>query len=99
MAYAATDIVNKVIYPSVATLLESNCQEIYRNYLLKLESGMSSIDKAIDKSPAKNLELYLDTDIYKASREIKKMQRLYSDILSEWVEPHEKTDRKMVENK
>lgn len=99
VAYAATDIVNKVIYPNVATLLESNCQEIYRNYLLKLESGMSSIDKAIDESPAKGLELYLDTDIYKASYEIKKMQRLYSDILSEWVEPHKKTDIKMIENK
>ena len=31
-------------------------------------------------------QIYLDTDIYKASREIKKMQKLSSNILSSWYE-------------
>ena len=30
--------------------------------------------------------VYLDTDIYKASREIKKMQKLSSNILTSWYE-------------
>ena len=35
-------------------------------------------------------DIYLDTDIYKTSREIKKMQKLSSNILSIWCEPIQK---------
>ena len=31
-------------------------------------------------------QLYLDTNIYKASREIRKMQRLNSNVLTTWYE-------------
>lgn len=31
-------------------------------------------------------QIYLDTDIYKASKEIKKMQKLSSNILSFWYD-------------
>lgn len=42
-------------------------------------------------------QTYLDTDIYKASGEIKKMQKLSSNILTTWYEVD--NGRKMIESK
>lgn len=81
--YWAENIVNKIVYPSVPALLEKNCPEIFDKYVKSFEGNSENpfalwqqTDIAV--SPYK----YLDTDIYKASREIKKMQKLNSNILS-----------------
>lgn len=83
--YYATDKVNKVIYPSVPALLESNCSKLYAKYLDGVASGQTNM--LISREHA-NLSISpricLDTDIYKASLEIKKMQKLYSKILTSW---------------
>lgn len=52
-------------------------------------AGDSKSELAIPESatPGIPTQIYLDTDIYKASREIKKMQKLNSNILSTWYEP------------
>ena len=46
---------------------------------------------------------YLETDIYKASREIKKMQKLNSNVLTTWYdivpERNELPCKKLVSNK
>lgn len=85
--YWASDIINKIVYPSIPALLEEKCPEIFEEYVKLL--------KCNDKNPlapkrqtdvAKLPQVYLDTDIYKASREIKKMQKLHSNILSSWYE-------------
>lgn len=85
--YWAENIVNKIVYPSVPALLEKNCPEIFDKYVKSFEGNSENpfalwqqTDIAV--SPYK----YLDTDIYKASREIKKMQKLNSNILSSWYE-------------
>lgn len=86
--YFAWNIIDKVVYPNVAALLEAECPELYGNYL-----KMIGNDKDNPLVPVKKKNEigclpveYLSTDIYKASREIKKMQKLALNILSSWYE-------------
>lgn len=87
--YWALNMIDKIVYPDVPTLLETKCPAIYDNYM-KFSKG----DKKNPLVPSKNRkgvlgvlpQEYLSTDIYKASREIKKIQKLTSNILSSWYE-------------
>ncbi len=87
--YYATDIIHKWIYDSIPALLEDHSPELYKNYLNLLET---TADKDLmymipgqASTMAAGIE-YLETDIYRASREIRKMQRLFSNVLSYWNE-------------
>ncbi len=86
--YYATDIIYKEVFPSVKRLLETNCPSLYENYI-KMIAGDTKSELDILDSTASSIsaQIYLDTDIYKTSREIKKMQKLNSNILSTWYEP------------
>ena len=85
--YWASNIINKIVYPSIPALLEKNCPAIFGEYV-KLLKGNS--ENPLEPKQQTNVAIlpqtYLDTDIYKASREIKKMQKLHSNILSSWYE-------------
>ena len=85
--YWASDVINKIVYPSIPALLEKNCPAIFGKYV-KLFKSNSENPLALKQQTnvAKLPQIYLDTDIYKASREIKKMQKLSSNILSSWYE-------------
>ena len=85
--YWASDIINKIVYPSIPALLEKNCPVIFDEYV-KLLKGNSENPLALKQQTniAVLPQTYLDTDIYKASREIKKMQKLSSNILTSWYE-------------
>lgn len=89
-SYYATDMIYKEIYHSVSKLLELKCPALYANYI-KMLKGESQTNIALFNNDNVALDMppqvYLNTDIYKASREIKKMQRLDSKILSTWHEP------------
>lgn len=91
-AYWASDTINKKVYSSIPKLLKSKCPLLYANYV-NLLNGNSEMHLAISDNK-KKLDIfphtYLDTDIYRVSREIKKMQRLSSNILSTWYEPTKK---------
>ena len=97
-AYWASDIINKEVYPDVPALLEKECPSMYVKYK-KLLKGSSENLQTISKGTGQNIavlpQIYLDTDIYKASREIKKMQKLSSNILSVWYDVDNST--KMLE--
>lgn len=86
--YWALNMIDKIVYPDVPTLLEAKCPVIYDNYL-KLIKGDKNLLVFIKRNKGE-LEVlpqeYLNTDIYKASREIKKMQKLTSNILNSWHE-------------
>lgn len=86
-AYWAADIIYKIVYPSVPALLQKECPELYSQYL-KLIAGDDKNPLVVRENAEVSLlpQEYLDTDIYKASREIKKMQRLSSNILVSWFE-------------
>ena len=88
-AYWASDIINKRVFPSVPALLEMECPELFSNYkrILKNSSKeLPALAKTRDIRKAVIPVSYLDTDIYKASREIRKMQKLNSNILTTWYE-------------
>lgn len=85
--YWASDIINKIVYPSIPALLEKNCPTIFCEYA-KLLKGKNENPLALKQQTNVEIlpQMYLNTDIYKASREIKKMQKLSSNILSSWYE-------------
>lgn len=60
---------------------------LYARYEKLLEKDSTSLS-VLEKSGGNELDLlpqnYFNTDIYKASREIKKMQKLSSNILTTW---------------
>jgi hypothetical protein len=85
--YFAWDIINKKAYPSIPSLLEKHCHELYVNYnkLLSTEEK-NAIAVLNNRNIPEEGQVYLDTSMYKASREIKKMQRLNSNILGAWYD-------------
>lgn len=86
-AYWASDIINKVVYADVPTLLQSNCPTLYANYRKQLEGNINFATALKSSNLISAKKVYLATDIYRASMEIKKMQKLNSNILSIWLEP------------
>ncbi len=84
--YWASDIMNKLIYPDIPALLENKCPTLYSNYLKLLED--EKLNPLIVRKAKSQVSVlpqeYLKTDIYKVSREIKKMQKLNSNVLTTW---------------
>lgn len=89
MAYWASDIVHKKVYSCVQSLLKEECPLLYAKYerLICQDEQFRAIWKAENDLMNIPPQEYLDTKMYKASREIKKMQRLESNILTTWIEP------------
>lgn len=83
--YWASDIINKIVFPSIPALLKEKCPQIYGEYVKLLEGNREN-----PLAPKQQTDIallpqeYFNTDIYKASRKIMKMQRLSSNILSFW---------------
>lgn len=91
--YWASDIIHKKVFTSIPKLLQENCPSLYANYLNLLNEKTENalvIHDNTGKEPDVVSNIYLDTDIYKASLEIKKMQVLNSNILATWHEPRQK---------
>lgn len=97
--YWASDMINKIVYPSVPALLEENHPVMFGKYV-KLLKGNSENPLALKQQTniAVLPQTYFDTDIYKASREIKKMQKLGSNILTSWYENtlHKRTKIELI---
>lgn len=90
VGYWAENMINKLVYPDIPSLLKVECPDYYKNYqkLLK-EEGIHLLLPEKNKRNEVILQpqKYLGTDIYRASREIKKMQKLTtSNILTVWYE-------------
>ena len=85
--YWALNMIDKKVYSDIPALLKTECPEIYSNYkqLIDVDNQNKLIIGNITESALSLLpKEYLSTDIYKASREIKKMQKLSSNVLSAW---------------
>ena len=85
--YYALDMIKKWVYNSIPAMLEKHSPNLYRNYqhLLEIQSENALIPFAENnKLESEAGEEYFETDIYKASREISKMQKLYKNILCYW---------------
>lgn len=84
--YWAENIVFKKVYPSVPALLEKNCPKYFKAYK-ELSYEKENVVSVLEKSEISEPEqLYLNTNIYKASREIRKMQRLQFNVLRVWYD-------------
>ena len=85
--YYALNMIRKTVYPSIAALLEEQCPKLYTRYMLLLKGDTEFPLVLRQRADIKGKpQEYLSTDIYSASREIKKMQKLFSNILSYWNE-------------
>ena len=86
--YYAYNIIDKYVYNNIPSLLKANCPLLYENY--KKESKNSKSNALILKGQPTEINLkstyFPNTDIYKASREIKKMQKLNKGILTVWYD-------------
>ena len=85
--YHALDIVNKYVFKNVPSLLCAECPDLFENYQ-KLISSNSKNELIIGGNTKLSLKpkYYPSTDIYKASREILKMQKTNKNILTTWYE-------------
>lgn len=86
--YSALNMVEKYVYASVPALLKMQCPVLFSNYRKALSGGNVNAlaIKEDDTEMITRPELYLSTDIYAASRVIKKMQKLDDNILSVWID-------------
>ena len=85
--YWAADIITKIVYPSIPKLLKQNRPDLYDKYLKLLTEGDKAyLAKGNNLNLVSKAQPYFDTEIYKASRVVKKMQRLDNGILSIWPE-------------
>lgn len=87
VGYWASDIITKKVYPSVSALLKMERPDLYQNYLNFLGKDTNNwIALETKSSLSQAPECYFDTDIYRASREVRKMQKANMNILSAWYE-------------
>ena len=88
-------MVTKKVYPTIPGLLKAECPKLYSNYRklisgskgkkLYLSKQSEEIQEGLDVLPQE----YLETDIYRASKEVCKMQKLYDNILTIWIDKKE----------
>lgn len=81
--YYALDIIEKYVYSDISHLLKAHRPDLYLEYKKNKKQNNALM---LSNSNVKNKKtvLYLDTNIYKASREMKKMQKLDNNILAKW---------------
>lgn len=84
--YWAENIINKMAYPSISALLKARCPNLYVTYKKMDNNDTNKLILAKNTTTIKEVIYYPDTDIYRASREVKKMQRLHSNILTVWTD-------------
>lgn len=85
--YWASDMINKKVYASVPLLLKDECPRLYRKFMMLTQNndnGLPLLSKGVGTEIAVLPRSYYDTDIYKASRVIKIMQKLYLKVLAIW---------------
>ena len=74
--YFAYDMSYKILYPSIPALLKDSCQILYGNYQRMIEEKKENVlmikQESNESEELKKQKLYLETDIYKMSRKVKK---------------------------
>ena len=63
-----------------------NCPKLYCNYMKMIEKDDVLILNKKKNEVSKLPQEYLETDIYKASREMKNMQKISYNVLSVWYD-------------
>lgn len=85
--YYAVDMVRKWVYDSVPLMLENHSPDLYLNYQRLLESKSENALIPVSTNQIACMPdgtEYFETDIYRASRVISKMQKLNNNVLTFW---------------
>lgn len=84
--YWAYDTINKMVYSSIPNLLKNRCPKIFSEYKKNYKNNRKNPLVIRQNKNIISSEIYLETDIYRTSREMKKMQKLNSHILTFWYD-------------
>lgn len=88
--YYATDIINKVVYMNVPSLLKYRSPELFVKYEKVVEDKLTKSSIVLYGFNEMDIQdktvPYESTDIYKVSRKLKQMQKLNHNILSTWTQ-------------
>ena len=97
-AYVAMNMIDKYVYPDIVSLLKDSLPEMYARYeqLLSGRDNTPVLYEQGNTDISKQPQVYLDTDIYKASREVNKLQRLESNILTTWYDPKQLDGKRLL---
>ena len=93
VAYWAENMVNKQVYKNIPELLKCECPQLYLKYQSLIEKSEFKYLVPVQKNKEIKSRFYGETDIYWASREISKMQRIDKKILCIWIEEHIKNNK------
>ena len=88
--YYASDMKNKKIYNNLTSLLKDNCPQLYKKYLKNVKKNKIMILKENNIEDNNHTKIYLETDIYKLSGKVLKMQKIKNGILTIWLDDKEK---------
>ena len=92
--YFALSMTRKWVYPTFRLLLKEKCPSEYNNYIKFIgEQPKASVNLPAIRNN-REIRFSGETDIYKASRIINKMQKLNRGILCVWIDP----EIKKIEN-
>ena len=92
--YFASSMTRKWVYPTLRLLLKEKCPSKYNNYIKFIgEQPKASVNLPAIRNN-REIRFSGETDIYKASRIINKMQKLNRGILCMWIDP----EIKKIEN-
>ena len=92
------NMIDKYVYPDIVSLLKDSLPEMYARYeqLLSGRDNTPVLYEQGNTDISKQPQVYLDTDIYKASREVNKLQRLESNILTTWYDPKQLDGKRLL---
>ena len=82
--YWASDMITKIVYPTIPALLETQCPSLFAKYSNLINDKKNFFPSKKDDPLSLAPQVYSATDIYPASREICKMQKLHTNILCFW---------------
>ena len=99
--YFAYDMIDKTVYSNILDLLQHECPKLYMNYKeISCEKDQNMLQVLGKKSKGKIKAVkYRSTNMYNISREITKMQKLQSNILTIWLDIDEEAEVLKLETK
>ena len=96
--YWAENIIDKKLYSNPVMLLKEKCPKLYGQYkeIKKDKSKQLSIIRGNKRGELSISKYHYGTEMYKISRELRKMQKINSNVLVEWYDID--VDNDMISN-
>lgn len=95
--YWALDVKSRQVYSCVPALLKHKCHNLFKNLIQENKNNLPILANYLNRDLDQPPQIDYGTYIYESSREMNKMQKLYSNILTTWHEVDSKN--KAIESK